>query len=61
MIINSLICKLINNWDRIKQNNVKKIKYCVEISNDIKVFPNNIAALNKRCVLAKVNWEGSVR
>jgi len=61
MIRNSLICKDINNWDREKENNVKKIKYEDEISKEIKEFPKDIAALDKRSVLVKVNWQGSGR
>ena len=61
MIRNSLICKDIKDWDRMKENNVKKIKYEDVISKDIKVFPKDIAALDKRSVLVKVNWQGSGR
>jgi len=39
----------------MKENNVKKIKYEDVISKDIKVFPKDIAALDKRSVLVKVN------
>jgi len=38
-----------------------KIKYCDEISKLIKAFPKDIAALDKRSVLAKVNSQGSGR
>ena len=61
MIGNSLICKLINSWDSIKENNEKKMKYSDEISKLMKAFPKDIAALDKRSVLAKVNWQGSGR
>lgn len=61
MIRNSLICKDINNWDRMKENNVKKIKYEDEISKDTKEPPKDTAALDKRSVLVKVNWQGSGR
>jgi len=61
MIRNSLTCNFINNWDRMKENNEKKMKYCDEISKLIKAFPKDIAALDKRSVLAKVNWQGSGR
>jgi len=39
----------------MKENNEKKMKYCDEISKLIKAFPRDIAALDKRSVLAKVN------
>ena len=55
MIRNSLICNDKNNWDRKKDNNEKKIKYEDEISKDIKEFPKDIAALDNRSVLVKVN------
>ena len=45
----------------IKENNEKKIKNCDEISKLIKVFPKDIAALDKRSVLAKVSSQGSGR
>ena len=61
MIRNSLICKLINVQARMKENNVKIIKNCEEISKLIKAFPKDIAALDKRSVLAKVNSQGSGR
>ena len=61
MIRNSLICKLINDQARIKEINEKKIKNCDEISKIIKVFPKDIAALDKRSVLAKVSSQGSGR
>ena len=50
MIRNSLICKLINVQASIKENDEKKIKNCDEISKLIKVFPKDIAALDKRSV-----------
>ncbi len=61
MIRNSLICKLINVQASMKENNEKKIKNCDEISKLIKAFafPKDIAALDKRSVLAKVNSQGS--
>ena len=45
----------------MKENNEKKIKNCDEISKLIKAFPKDIAALDKRSVLAKVNSQGSGR
>ena len=45
----------------MKENNEKKIKNCDEISKLIKAFPKDIAALDKRIVLAKVNSQGSGR
>jgi glutamate mutase epsilon subunit len=59
MIRNSFICKLINVQASMKENNEKKIKNCDEISKLIKAFPKDIAALDKRSVLAKVNSQGS--
>ena len=59
MIPNSLICKLINVQASMKENNEKKIINCDEISKLIKAFPKDIAALDKRSVLAKVNSQGS--
>ena len=55
MIRNSLICKLINVQASMKENNEKKILDEDEISKLIKAFPKDIAALDKRSVLAKVN------
>ena len=55
MIRNSLICKDIKDMENMKENNVKKIKYEDEISKERKEFPKDIAALDKRSVLAKVN------
>ena len=52
MILNSLICKLINVKPNMKENNEKKIKNEDEISKLIKAFPKDIAALDKRSVLA---------
>ena len=59
MIRNSLICKLINVQASMKENNEKKINNEHEISKLIKAFPKDIAALDKRSVLAKVNSQGS--
>ena len=59
MIRNSLICKLINVQPKRKENNENKIKTDNEISKLIKAFPKDIAALDKRSVLAKVNSQGS--
>ena len=61
MMRNSLICKLINVQASMKENKEKKIKNCDEISKLIKAFPKDIAALDKRSVLAKVNSKGSGR
>lgn len=63
MMGNSLICKLINERDRKEKMKIKKreIMMDVEISKLIKAFPKDIAALNKRSVLAKVNSQGSGR
>jgi len=61
MIRNSFICKLINVQANMKENKEKKIKNCDEISKLIKAFPKDIAALDKRSVLAKVNSQGSGR
>ena len=61
MIRNSLICKLINVQASMKENNEKKINNEHEISKLIKAFPKDIAALDKRSVLAKVNSQGSGR
>ena len=46
---------------KMKENNEKKIKNCDEVSKLIKAFPKDIAALDKRSVLAKVNSQGSGR
>ena len=61
MIRNSLICKLINVQASMKENNEKKINNEHEISKLIKAFPKDIAALDNRSVLAKVNSQGSGR
>jgi hypothetical protein len=61
MIRNSLICKLINVQPNMKENNEKKMKDEEEISKLIKAFPKDIAALDKRSVLVKVNSQGSGR
>jgi hypothetical protein len=45
----------------MKENNKKKTKNCKEISKLIKAFPKDIAALDKRIVLAKFNSQGSGR
>ena len=42
----------------MKENNEKKINNEHEISKLIKAFPKDIAALDKRSVLAKVNSQG---
>ena len=57
MIRNSLICKLINVQASMKENNEKKINNEHEISKLIKAFPKDIAALDKRSVLAKSSLE----
>ena len=59
MIRNSLICKLIKETASKNDNNEKNIKNCDEISKEIKAFPKDIAALDKRSVLAKVSSQGS--
>ena len=43
----------------MKENNENKIKKEDEISKLINAFPKDIAALDKRSVLAKVNSQGS--
>lgn len=58
---NSLICKLIKREDKKNDHKVKKIIYSDEISKLIKAFPKDIAAFDKRSVLAKVNSQGSSR
>ena len=45
----------------MNENNEKKIINCDEISKLINAFPKDIAALDKRSVLAKVNSKGSGR
>ena len=45
----------LEGWEK----NEKKIKNEDEISKLIKAFPKDIAALDKRSVLAKVNSQGS--
>ena len=52
---------LINVQACMKENNEKKMENCDEISKLIKAFPKDIAALDKRSVLAKVNSQGSGR
>ena len=59
MIPNSFICKLINFQASMKENNENKILNADEISKLIKAFPKDIAAFDKRSVLAKVNSQGS--
>ena len=59
MIRNSMICKLINVEASMKEKTEKKIKNENEISKLIKAFPKDIAALDKRSVLPKVNSQGS--
>ena len=62
MMRNSLICKLINVQASMKLKNKQKMKTSLdEISKLIKAFPKDIAALDKRSVLAKVNSQGSGR
>ena len=61
MIWNSLICKLINDQTKEKEKNKKKMTNCDEISKLIITFPKDIAALDKRSVLPKVNSQGSGR
>ena len=58
MILNSLSCNLMNVQASMKDNN-DKIFDDDEISLLIKAFPKDIAALDKRSVLAKVNSQGS--
>ena len=43
----------------MKENKEKKILWEEAISKLIKAFPKDIAALDKRSVLAKVNSQGS--
>ena len=45
----------------MNENNEKKIINSDEISKLINAFPKDIAALDKRSVLAKVNSQGSGR
>ena len=45
----------------MKENNEKKMKDEDEISKLIKAFPKDIAALDKRSVLAKDNSQGSFK
>jgi len=61
MILNSLICKLINVQANMNENNEKKIINCDEISKLTNAPPKDTAALDKRSVLAKVNSHGSGR
>ena len=59
MMRNSLICKLINVQASMKEVTEKNILDEHEISKHIKASPKDIAALDKRSVLAKVNSQGS--
>ena len=61
MLRNSFICKLINVQASMKEINEKKILDEHEISKLIKASPKDIAALDKRSVLANVNSIGSGR
>ena len=61
VIIGSSLDRFLFEVDIIKENEEKKIKNCDEISKLIKVFPKDIAALDKRSVLAKVSSQGSGR
>ena len=61
MMRNSLICKLINATANMNEDSEDKIINCNEISKLINAFPKDIAALDKRSVLAKVNSHGSGR
>jgi len=59
MIRNSFICKLINVQASMKEINEKNIQDEDEISKHTKAPPKDIAALDKRSVLANVNSIGS--
>ena len=59
MILNSLICKLINVQASMKENIENKINREEDNSKLMKALPKDIAALDKRSVLAKVNSQGS--
>ena len=61
MMRNSLICKLINVQASMKEINENNILDEHEISKDINASPKDIAALDKRSVLANVNSIGSGR
>ena len=61
MILNSLICKLINATANMNEDSEDKIINCNEISKLINAFPKDIAALDKRSVFEKVNSHGSGR
>ena len=50
---------LLIKMKKTKEKNENKIKNEDEISKLIKAFPKDIAALDKRSVLAKVNSQGS--
>ncbi len=47
MILNSLICKLINVQASMKEKNEKKIKNCDEISKLMKEFPKDNTSNSK--------------
>jgi len=61
MILNSLICKLINAQANMNENNEKKIINSDEISKLTNAPPKDTAALDKRSVFEKVNSHGSGR
>ena len=61
MIRNSLICKLINVQESMKENKEKQIKEEEVISKDIKEEAKDIDEVDKRSVLVNVNSEGSGR
>ena len=58
MIRNSWVCKLMNVQASMKENNEKHILNIDENSKRMKAFPKDIAALDKRSALAKVNSQG---
>ena len=61
MILNSFICKLRNVQASMKEINKNNNLDEHEISRHIKASPKDIAALDKRSVLANVNSIGSGR
>ena len=62
MLKKFLVLKVVSRVQaNMKENNEKKIKNSDEISKLIKAFPKDIAALDKRSVLAKVISQGSGR
>ena len=61
MTLNSFICKLRNVQASMKEINEKNNLDEHEISRHIKASPKDIAALDKRSVLANVNSIGSGR